>query len=472
MAANVSDLMTVTVTEAVDELFDIILPLGHSQMVLGRPGAGKSAVQAARAKDFIRRFGGVFIGWEAGDYEIVTDPPEKIPEGMLMALKHDMGWDDRAEDYGTETKPQIGGKWAWGGDIAAPKIVPNEDGIYALPALVYRHCVMTGVTSLDLQGSNMPIDTLLTEHDMTELGIRPEPISVFAKPFLFQGMPNRSVFCILCLDEFAKTKENFPKYASLCYGGRVGDHELPGMRSSVVLIGNRPEDRAGSADPTMDLIDRVHVTRVQPDQAGHVKWMRERGFPAWAMAFCHENVAADAVYRAPVPKDGQSYCSSRSFAMLVAELMQRERITGKPIDPDDRMVQIACTTKIGSSAGPRLLDMLRLGPQLPTVREIIESPDNAKMPTAPIGAIYLMEILARAATVKNFDYMCKYIRRFKGAPRALFVESLMERHKANVKNVETGLPEGDPEAARLWTSDMPSWETIYDAAQKMREMNR
>jgi hypothetical protein len=461
----IQNLTSVTVTEAVDEVFKILMPIGHSAMFLGAPGAGKSMQVADAAREFVSRFGGVFIGWEKGDYLIVTDPPEELPEYLTAPVTA----------YYVERglkPPQIGGKWAWTGDRAAPKVVPNEDGVYAIPALCYRHTVMTGVTSLDLQGSNMPIDTFVTQEMMDKYQIQPEPISVFAKPFLFQGMPDVSAYCILTLDEFAKTRENFPKYASLAHGGRVGDHELPGRKNTVVFIGNRSTDKAGSFDPTTDMTDRVRIYHVVPDRRGHIAWMRARGYPAYAMAFCNESVGADTVYASPIPKDGTSYCSSRSFSDLIEELMQRERVYNEPVDPRERMVKIAAIMKIGSSAGTRFLEMLELGPQLPTIKAVITDPKGCALPSSPIAKIYMMEVLARAATMTNFEYICQYVFRFNGAPRGLFINSILERHDRNTRAIEKGQAEPDPDAARLMTSPLPIWEAIYDAAQKMRELNR
>lgn len=427
----VNEILSLNVTEATREVFDILLPLGHSGMFLGRPGAGKSQQTADEARARIRTHGGFFLGWEAGDTLIVDNPP-------------------------------AGEGFKWAGDVRAPKIVGG------LPHLVYRHCVMTGVTSLDLQGSSMPVDTSVTTEDYQRFGVQVEPISVFAKPFLFMGMPDKSEMCLLVLDEFAKTPENFPKYASLALGGRVGDHQLPGLKNSVLFIGNRPQDRAGSKDPTADINDRVRIFNVVPDEKGHAAWMRAHKYPSWAVAFCHRTIGADLVYDSPVPQDGSSYCSSRSFAMLVEELMRRQTVYGE-INPGDRLVQNAILMKIGAAAGPRLLDLLKLGPQLPSMDEIIDTPETAKVPPTPTGVVFLMEVLARGANADNFKEVCTYVRRVGPAPRALFVNALVERHDWDTKRIEQGLPSNDPEASHLVVSPLPEWEMIYHGARSLRE---
>lgn len=378
-------------------------------LFIGPPGVGKSSAGADMFRTLVRRHGGVFIGWEAGDTEIVTDPPEGP---------------------------------SWRADFSDPRFPRVQAG---KPAFVYRHVFVPGTTAMDYRGVIIP--------SAGPAG----PVATWTRPGILQGVPDKAGVTVLVLDEIVKSPELGPLLASLLHGGRTGEHELPGC-PLVVGLGNDVGHRAGAKAPTMDLVNRMGLFTIEPDPDGDIRWARRRKMPDWAIVFAAGS-GGMAIYSGVVPEKSVPFPSPRSWWAAVREVSAQRPADEWP-DGNDPLTRAIFASRVGPEVAGLVCDWLATRVALPTAREILGAPETATVPERPDMALAAGEIAARALATGGEGLgtaaeRCKQVSTYLARLPAVAVTYAIVSLRARV--AEDG-PEGRELAACIVRSPLfPLW---------------
>lgn len=197
---------------------------------------------------------------------------------------------------------------------------------------------------------------------------------------------------------------------------QVGSYTLPDGWA-VVANGNRIVDRASAQRLNTALRNRFEHLEVEVDVDAWVEWANQNSIDHSLIAFVR--FRPELLHVMP-QGDEMAYPTPRSIAMCSRMLKAPEAI---------RPVLIAGA--VGDNMAAELEGFLRIVNSLPTVDEIVKSPDKAKVPgTEQPAALYAVaSALARKATQKNIAAIDTYLARLPREFQVLGMVDAVRRDK-------------------------------------------
>lgn len=204
---------------------------------------------------------------------------------------------------------------------------------------------------------------------------------------------------IVFLDEFPQAGPDVQKpSADFKLNGRAGESQLPpGWR--VWSAGNRLEDMSGVNKILGHITNRHCIIELDFHIDPWCNWAFKNGIDPLFIAFAKFKPGA---LTEEVPRDGSQYCTPRSYANA-AELCKE--YTGDNINEalcDDPLILELMTGTIGKSAAVQAMAFMKVAADLPSMQEIIDTPDVAakKIPRDRLDVVHS----ATALVVHNVDH--------------------------------------------------------------------
>lgn len=262
--------------------------------------------------------------------------------------------------------------------------------------VVRQTCQSLGAQMIDLRL------VLLEPTDLRGLPHVEDGSARWAKPEFLPDFPAHPLGVIF-LDELTAADPSVQKAAlQLVLDRQIGEYKLPeGWR--IVCAGNRQQDRAGSFKMLSPLANRMAHLDVEPDVDSWIDWGLRNDLDPVIMAFLR--------YR--------------------QELLNGVEVPGTPAFPTPRSWAAAArnTTKLAFDRRPAFVESLvgegpaaeyaafaRMALELPSVEQILQDPETAKMPDqmeAKPGLCYAVAVALSGAvnTTEEFEAALFYMRR-------------------------------------------------------------
>ena len=230
--------------------------------------------------------------------------------------------------------------------------------------------------------------------------------------------------CVIFFDEFLQSDGDVQKAAApVILDRRVGRYTLP-EDTRVWLASNRASDRSGVGREFDHIINRTAVVNVEGHPEDLAAWMAEHDYPAIFRSYV---LRRPNIVFGGIPKEQRPFCTPRSFVAACDFLMltgQQDEYTPSSFD----MTVLSGT--VGDAEAADLQAFLRLHDQLPSKREVLESPDVAKMPSGMDGQMVVVQMLAFDVTVDTVDPVVTYVKRMSPDMAVSFVKTAVKKNPA------------------------------------------
>ncbi len=211
---------------------------------------------------------------------------------------------------------------------------------------------------------------------------------------------------------------------------RFGDEQLP-PGWLIVSASNRMEDRAGVGKAMTHMVNRERTINLQSDIESWAVWAESKGVHPMLVAFA--KARPGVIFPDAVPKTDGPFCTARSFvsaARLLADLAGVDDEGGPVMNiPCDSLTAQLIQGDIGEQATSELMAHLKLGDQLPTIQEILDDPDKAKIPDPKsLSAAYAAaQMCLHFAEPKKIDKLWTYAMRLPREIQVSTAQSLVGR---------------------------------------------
>ena len=105
--------------------------------------------------------------------------------------------------------------------------------------------------------------------------------------------------------------------------------------------------------------------------------------------------------------------------------------------PDDVRVH-ALMGVVGEAAAMDILTLVKLDEQLPTWEQVIDSPEDTKIPSGAAANCMLVAKAVQRIEKETFDAWMMYVQRMGKEVQALFARSIMRSPKVNIATTHKG----------------------------------
>lgn len=274
------------------------------------------------------------------------------------------------------------------------------------------------------------------------------PIAQYSKPSWLARIEETGMDQgVLFLDEFLSAEHITQKaFAPLLSERRVGEFHLP-EGWVVWTSGNRVSDKAGANKMLGHIGNRMVVLDVTPDLEAWCQWANDNGVHPMYIAYA--NARPGEVFNCEAPKDpDEQRLTPRSLVYANDFHTQGEVDDDLKLDLDP-VTQAMIAGYIGQAATADLFGFFRTVDELPTIQQIIDSPDTAKLPDAMrMDAQYAaVQLCIHHADSETIDPIFQYITRLNKELQASAAKQLIDKTKGSLLNSK---------ALGQWMSENPA----------------
>ncbi|MDL2316458.1 MoxR family ATPase [Desulfovibrio sp. OttesenSCG-928-A18] len=212
-----------------------------------------------------------------------------------------------------------------------------------------------------------------------------------------KGDPERG---ILFLDELNAAP---PMVQAACYqlvlDRRIGEYSLPDGWN-IVAAGNRDRDKAVTHRMPSALANRMVHLNFDICLDDWLAWAQQAGI--------RQEICAFLRFRPTMLHDFDPASAAKAFASPRSwEFASRILASSPPPALEHELFQ----GTIGSTAAAEFMGFLGVWRELPTVEDVLNGPDTAKVPEEPAAAYALCEALALKAAPNTIDALTTYAER-------------------------------------------------------------
>ena len=274
------------------------------------------------------------------------------------------------------------------------------------------------------------------------------PVAHYSKPnWLTRIEESGEEQGILFLDELLSAEHITVKaFAPLLSEKRIGEWLLP-EGWVVWASGNRVQDKSGAMKMLVHAGNRMNVIDVTPDLEAWCQWANDAGVHPMYIAYA--NARPGEVFNGEPPKDpdGQRL-TPRSLVYA------QDYHTGGQVEDDlaldlDPVTQSMIAGYIGQASTADLFGFFRTVDELPTIQEIIDNPETAKLPDSMrMDAQYAaVQLCIHHADSETIDPIFQYITRLNKELQASAAKQLIDKTKGSLLNSK---------ALGQWMSENPA----------------
>lgn len=261
------------------------------------------------------------------------------------------------------------------------------------------------------------VDIRLSLYDPTDL--RGFPVKYLGKNgqeamrFISPDILPRSGKGVIFLDEFPAAPPAVQAVAyQLILNRRLGAYEIPeGWR--VVAAGNHARNGGVHYAPAPALANRFIHLEMECDATEWDVWAGQRNLPFLLRAFLRFRPAL--LHNVEARKQGHGFPTPRAWAS-VAALSDQNFSTAN-------WFAVAKGT-VGEAAAIEFVAFVKTAEELPSIEEILDDPETAKLPKSPGAKHAVSLMLEEYADKKNFASCLKYLGRLEVEYQTAFNHSV------------------------------------------------
>jgi hypothetical protein len=217
------------------------------------------------------------------------------------------------------------------------------------------------------------------------------------------------------LDEFSQAQlQAMNPAASIIHEKRIGELYL-NPQTWVVWTGNRAQDKCGTNRIPGHIYNRSYLYELHYSAKEHVEYEVQHADTIDMLTLRYLRMKGDEAYKYDPAK--QVNPTPRAWSTIMRKLHTK---------PDTPLATIA--GRIGRGFATELLAFRALAPQLPSVEEVLLTPEKARVPEAVSAQFLITDMLADQATVNTFEALVKYGKRLPPEMQAKFVKDSITRH--------------------------------------------
>lgn len=240
-------------------------------------------------------------------------------------------------------------------------------------------------------------------------------------------------FGVLFMDEWGLCDEDIQKAgAPLFLSGGVGDFKLP-IHWRVIAASNRLSDRTGVMKPLTLVVNRRGTLPIEASFPPWEKWVdglspETRPHPlTTSFAEAHPHIVFDD---APPPANGAAFCTGRSLVKLDRELVALRSAQDIAQDrlPLDNVARQCAAGWIGEAASAQYFTHLKYIDMMPTMKQIVRDPQQAKLPTTKDAQMVCATKCAHQLEEDHVDPVLDYVCRFDKDMQVLWARKV-QRHQ-------------------------------------------
>lgn len=230
---------------------------------------------------------------------------------------------------------------------------------------------------------------------------------------------------VIFVDEADKMDVDVKKViGEMALSGRCGPHVIPNGWV-VWMAGNRSQDRSGSTKELDHLINRRGEIDITDDLEGWKQWAFKKNVHYTIVGFAESN--PHIVFPESLPDRQGPFCTPRSLVAAGEMLVTMAGNPSAPLPTDDTAVEVAAAF-IGQAAAAQLFATIRLDSELPKIETIINTPAQAKLPSAPDAQMLVCYKLASLAENATLAPIVKYVERLPADFAITFAKALCSRN--------------------------------------------
>jgi hypothetical protein len=230
---------------------------------------------------------------------------------------------------------------------------------------------------------------------------------------------------ILFLDELTSAPQ---LTQAACYqlvlDRKLGDYRLPDGWV-VVAAGNPASERGVHFSMPRPLRNRFAHLHLEPDLTDWCRWALKSGVRSEVIAFLR--FKPELLHDADVTSDQNAWPTPRSWELASNVLKALSKQTGATNSAiEGQMLE----GTIGPGATAEFVGFLQLFRQLPSIDEILLSPDSAPLPDDPSAQIAIATALGRAMTDQSVTKGARYLNRMPSEMHVLAMRDAAARDRA------------------------------------------
>jgi hypothetical protein len=213
----------------------------------------------------------------------------------------------------------------------------------------------------------------------------------------------------------------------------MGEFSLP-KGWWIILATNNTEDRSGDSRMYMHLVNRLRIVNFDVDAAGWCDWAPKNELPSIATAFVKRRPGA--VFASKVPNTPEPFCTPRSFTSAMQ--LVKANMGPDGLVPQDEYLKELVAGDIGSAMADEFFIFSSCQEFIPTIEEIKEDPDNAKVPGSDrLDACYaVMELCEYHINEDNIGRLWKYLIRLPKETLTLMAQSMVKKNPRLMLNFQ------------------------------------
>lgn len=245
---------------------------------------------------------------------------------------------------------------------------------------------------------------------------------------------------ILFLDEFMQADHLVQKAAApLILDGRIGEWQIP-EGWYVMLASNRVTDGAGANKVLTHIVNRMANIEIQFSIDALSAWGEREEVNMHPMLMAFWKARPGIIYSETTPKDGKPFSSPRSQAAAGRYIRTVLGSDNQSMHiPDDEITQEVIAGHVGSSCAAEMFSYFKVANELPTLEEIVNTPETAKRPDdTRLDAQYAaLSMAVYHADEKNVDQIFKYVTRLSRELQTSAARSLLEKKGGALLNSQS-----------------------------------
>lgn len=263
----------------------------------------------------------------------------------------------------------------------------------------------------------MLLDIRLSQIDSSELNGFPvlegpkadyKPFAMFpleGEPLPLDENGKEMAGWILFLDEFNASEESTQKAAyKIALDRYVGMNQLH-SRCLVIGAGNREEDNALIEEASSAMVSRQIHLELMSDPDSFLMWANKNKLDYRVTGYIERNPAKLNTFNPAIQNAERTYPCERTWHFA------SDCIINGGGDLDDPAIRALIAGSIGSGPAMDFINWTKVFNDLPTIDEIMASPDSAKLPEEPGARFAIAGYISSHATKHNFESLLTYMER-------------------------------------------------------------